>query len=127
MAVTMVIVRRQVSHRIGVHLFQVYFRPFLKKVVVVQHVWDSLSYKRRKSALFPKARCRLCSYNQPTNMGITSKGSQRYFCSVCKHSFTDTFDTLYYRRQLKPEEVHTILQSHARWEQLKRWLEQWAS
>ena len=49
---------------------------------------------------------------RPTNKGITSKGSQRYFCPACKQSFTDTFDTLYYRRQLKPEEVHTILQSH---------------
>ena len=49
---------------------------------------------------------------KPINKGITSKGSQRYLCLVCKHSFTDTFDTLYYRRQLKPEEVHTIVQSH---------------
>ena len=48
----------------------------------------------------------------PINKGITSKGSQRYFCPVCKQSFTDTFDTIYYRRQLKPDEVHTILQSH---------------
>ncbi len=56
--------------------------------------------------------CLLCGHDQTHKHGKTSKGSQRYLCPVCKHSFTETFDTLYYRRQLKPEEVHTILQSH---------------
>jgi transposase-like protein len=49
---------------------------------------------------------------RPINKGITSKGSQRYFCPACKQTFTDTFDTIYYRRQLQADEVHTILQSH---------------
>lgn len=48
---------------------------------------------------------------KPINKGITSIGSQRYFCPVCKHSFTDPLDTIYYRRQLKPDEVQIILQS----------------
>ncbi len=56
--------------------------------------------------------CLLCGHQKTHKHGKTSKGSQRYFCPACKQSFTDTFDTLYYRRQLKPEEVHTILQSH---------------
>ncbi len=56
--------------------------------------------------------CRLCSHHQTPKHGKTSKGSQRYFCPVCKQTFTDTFDTIYYRRQLELEEVHTILQSH---------------
>ncbi len=49
---------------------------------------------------------------KPTNTGITSKGTQRHFCLGCQQTFTESFDTLYYRRQLKQEEVHTILQSH---------------
>ncbi len=57
-------------------------------------------------------RCQFCSHEQPHKHGKTSKESQRYFCPVCKQTFTDTFDTLYYRRQIKPQEVHTILQSH---------------
>ena len=56
--------------------------------------------------------CLLCCHDQTYKHGKTSKGSQRYLCPVCKQTFTDTLDTLYYRRQLKPQEVHTILQSH---------------
>lgn len=57
--------------------------------------------------------CPFCDHLKPHKHGSTSKGSQRYFCPNCSHSFTDTFDTLYYRRQLPPEEIETILQSHA--------------
>lgn len=56
--------------------------------------------------------CLLCGHNKTHKHGKTSKGSQRYFCPVCKQTFTDTFDTIYYRRQLRSEEIHTILQSH---------------
>lgn len=57
--------------------------------------------------------CPLCGHEQTHKHGTTSKGSQRYFCPVCRKTFTDTFDTIYYRRQLNAEEVHTIVQSHA--------------
>ncbi len=56
--------------------------------------------------------CLLCGHDKTHKHGKTSKGSQRYCCPACKQTFTDTFDTIYYRRQLKPNEVHTILQSH---------------
>ena len=46
------------------------------------------------------------------NTGITSKGSQRYRCLNCKQTFTSTFDTIYYRRQVTFEEVRIVLQSH---------------
>ena len=76
-------------------------------------MWDGVSYERRKLALFPKVMpCLLCGHEKTHKHGKTSKGSQRYFCPACKQSFTDTFDTIYYRRQLQPDEVHTILQSH---------------
>ena len=34
-------------------------------------------------------------------------------CPNCKRTFTDSFDTLYYRRQVTPEQAETILQAHA--------------
>lgn len=56
--------------------------------------------------------CLLCGHAQVHKHGKTSKGSQRYLCPICRKTFTETLDTIYYRRQLNPEEVHTILQSH---------------
>jgi lambda repressor-like predicted transcriptional regulator len=32
---------------------------------------------------------------------------------MCQQSFTETFDTLYYRRQITPEEVRVVLQAHS--------------
>jgi transposase-like protein len=58
-------------------------------------------------------KCPLCSYEKPHKHGLTSKGSQRYFCTKCRQSFTDTFDTLYYRRQVSEEDVRIVLQAHA--------------
>ncbi len=58
-------------------------------------------------------KCPLCAYDKPHKHGKTSKGSQRYFCPSCRQTFTDTFDTLYYRRQISEEEVRIVLQSHA--------------
>jgi len=58
-------------------------------------------------------KCPLCGHEKPHKHGLTSKGSQRYFCPSCQQSFTDTFDTLYYRRQVSEEEVRIVLQAHA--------------
>ncbi|NES93462.1 MAG: hypothetical protein F6K13_31995 [Okeania sp. SIO2B9] len=51
--------------------------------------------------------------------GKTSKGSQRYYCPECLQTFpseccanSDTFDTLYYRRQVQPEQMRMVLQAH---------------
>ena len=52
--------------------------------------------------------CPLCGHLKTHKHGKTSKGSQR-----CHQTFSETFDTLYYRRQISPETVHTILQSHS--------------
>jgi transposase-like protein len=56
--------------------------------------------------------CPLCSHDKTHKHGKTSKGSQRYRCPNCKQTFTDTFDTIYYRRQVSFEEVRIVLQSH---------------
>ena len=58
-------------------------------------------------------RCPLCSHEKSHKHGKTSKGTQRYFCAKCQQSFTETFDTLYYRRQVSEEEIRIVLQSHA--------------
>ncbi|MDZ4877257.1 MAG: IS1 family transposase ISAcma3 [Chroococcidiopsis cubana SAG 39.79] len=56
--------------------------------------------------------CPLCSHNKTHKHGKTSKGSQRYLCPNCKQTFTDTFDTIYYRRQVSEEKVRIVLQAH---------------
>ena len=57
--------------------------------------------------------CPFCGHLKAHKHGRTPKGQQRFKCPTCNHTFTDTLDTLYYRRQLSPEEVHVILQSHS--------------
>ena len=57
--------------------------------------------------------CPFCDHFNAHKHGKTSKGSQRYRCADCRRTFTETFDTLYYRRQVTPEQVETILQAHA--------------
>ena len=42
-----------------------------------------------------------------------AKALPRYFCPKCRQTFTETFDTLYYRRQVSQEEIRIVLQSHA--------------
>jgi len=54
----------------------------------------------------------LCGHEKTHKHGKTSKGRQRYLCPHCEKTFTDTFDTIYYRRHLDSDEVHRILQSH---------------
>ena len=56
--------------------------------------------------------CPFCDHPTTHKHGRTSKGSQRFRCASCGSTFTDTFDTLYYRRQVTPEQVETILQAH---------------
>lgn len=57
-------------------------------------------------------QCPLCSHPKTHKHGKTSKGSQRYCCPNCKQTFTNTFDTIYYRRQVSEEQVRIVLQSH---------------
>ena len=57
--------------------------------------------------------CPFCNHPKGHRHGKTSKGSQRYFCPMCQQSFTEMFDTLYYRRQTTPEEIRVVLQAHS--------------
>lgn len=64
-------------------------------------------------------RCPFCDHKKAHNHGVTSKGSEAYRCPVCRKTFTETFDRIYYRRHLEPQEVHTILQSHGEGSRLR--------
>ena len=64
--------------------------------------------------------CPLCGHPKTHKHGKTSKGSQRYRCPHCQQTFSETFDTLYYRRQISPATVDTILQSHSEGSSLRR-------
>ena len=57
--------------------------------------------------------CPFCEHPKPHKHGQTSKGSQCIHCANCQRTFTDTFDTLFYRRQVTPEQVDAIQQVHA--------------
>ena len=57
--------------------------------------------------------CPLCGHHKTHKHGKTSKGSQRFYCPICQQTFTETFDTLYYRRQRSPEKIRTVLQAHS--------------
>lgn len=55
--------------------------------------------------------CPFCEHPKTHKHSKTSKGSQRYRCPSCHRTYTDSLDTLYYRRQLTPAEIERILQS----------------
>ena len=57
--------------------------------------------------------CPFCSHPKAYKHGKTSIGSQRYRCPNCQQTYTDTSDTVYYRRQVNEQTVRVVLQSHA--------------
>ncbi|MEO1619991.1 MAG: IS1 family transposase [Cyanobacteria bacterium J06632_3] len=63
--------------------------------------------------------CPFCDRANPHKHGKTSKGSQRFRCSHCRKTFTETRNTLYYRRQVTPAQVETILQARAQGRSLR--------
>lgn len=39
-------------------------------------------------------------------------GHQRYRCPACNQTFSESFDSLYYRRHVSPEQIRQVLQAH---------------
>ena len=58
-------------------------------------------------------KCLLCGHDKIHKHGKTSKGSQRYYCPNCRQTYTETLDTIYYRRQVKAEKIRIVLQAHS--------------
>ncbi|BAY12072.1 hypothetical protein NIES2098_52580 [Calothrix sp. NIES-2098] len=69
--------------------------------------------KKQPSISKQKIKCPLCGYDRTRKHGKTSKGSQRYLCPSCRQTFSETLNTLYYRRQVNNEDVQIVLQSYA--------------
>lgn len=57
--------------------------------------------------------CPFCEYPKAHKHSKTSARHQRFRCPACRQTFTDTIDTLYYRRQLTPADIESVLQAHA--------------
>jgi transposase-like protein len=57
--------------------------------------------------------CRLCGHLKSHKQGKMPNGHQRYFCPECQQTFSENFDTLYYWRQVSPEQVQQVLQAHS--------------
>ena len=58
-------------------------------------------------------KCKLCGHPNAHKHGTLPNGTQRYRCPSCRKTFTDSFDTLYYRRHVTPEQIRQVLQCHA--------------
>jgi transposase-like protein len=81
--------------------------------VVHQESVELILSRCKKLLLFHEAMaCPLCSHDKTHKHGKTSSCCQRYRCPNCKQTFTNTFDTIYYRRQVSEEKVRIVLQSH---------------
>lgn len=57
--------------------------------------------------------CRLCGHPQTHKHGKMRNGHQRYLCPTCKQTFSESFDTLYYWRRVRPGQVQQVLQAHS--------------
>lgn len=40
-------------------------------------------------------------------------GHQRYHCPACHQTFSESFDSVYYRRHVNPEQIRQVLQAHS--------------
>jgi transposase-like protein len=57
--------------------------------------------------------CPLCGQAKAHKHGKMPNGHQRYLCPACKQTFSENFDTLYYRRHVNREQVRQVLQAHS--------------
>jgi transposase-like protein len=57
--------------------------------------------------------CPLCSHPKAYKHGKMPNGHQRYLCPVCHQTFSENFDSLYYRRHVSPEQIRQVLQAHS--------------
>lgn len=57
--------------------------------------------------------CPLCGHTKAHKHGKMPNGHQRYLCTACRQRFSESFDSLYYRRQISPEQIRQVLQAHS--------------
>ena len=61
----------------------------------------------------PLMECPLCAHPKAHKHGKMPNGHQRYLCPACHQTFSENFDSLYYRRHVKPEQIRQVLQAHS--------------
>lgn len=57
--------------------------------------------------------CPLCGHVKAHKHGLIPNGHQRYLCPACKQTFSENFDTLYYRRHVNAEQIRQVLPAHS--------------
>ena len=57
--------------------------------------------------------CPLCGHAKAHRHGRMPNGYQRYLCPACHQTFSESFDSLYYRRHVSPEQIRQVLQAHS--------------
>lgn len=57
--------------------------------------------------------CPLCGHAKAHKHGKMSNAHQRYLCPACHQTFSESFDSLYYRRHVSAEQIRQVLQAHS--------------
>jgi len=57
--------------------------------------------------------CPLCGHAKAHKHGKMPNGHQRYLCPACSQTFSENFDSLYYRRHVSPEQIRQVLQAQS--------------
>ena len=57
--------------------------------------------------------CPLCGHHKAHKHGKIPNGHQRYLCPACQQTFSESFDSLYYRRHVSPEQIRQVLQAQS--------------
>lgn len=58
-------------------------------------------------------QCPLCDRAKAHKHGRMPNSHQRYLCPACGQTFSQSFDSLYYRRHVSPEQIRQVLQAHS--------------
>ncbi len=57
--------------------------------------------------------CPLWGHVKAHRHGKMPNGHQRYLCPACHQTFSESFDSLYYRRHVSREQIRQVLQAHS--------------
>ena len=57
--------------------------------------------------------CPLCGHAKAHKHGKMPNAHQRYLCPACSQTFSENFDSLYYRRHVSPEQIRQVLQAQS--------------
>ena len=58
-------------------------------------------------------QCPLCGHAKAHKHGKMPNAHQRYLCPACHQTFSESFDSLYYRRHVSPDQIRQVLQAHS--------------